>query len=80
MSDELAVLNKEVDKNRKVAKELAAKLEKGLQEQEQLVDRVRIASRVWIAIGGPADSRALWAPRLEYGLMRPPKIWSASSS
>ncbi|POY73436.1 hypothetical protein BMF94_3774 [Rhodotorula taiwanensis] len=42
MSDELAVLNKEVDKNRKVAKELAAKLEKGLQEQEQLVDRARV--------------------------------------
>lgn len=44
MSDELAVMSKEVDKNRKVAKDLAAKLDKGLQEQEQLVDRVRLGA------------------------------------
>lgn len=44
MSDELTALGKEVDKNRKSAKELASKLEKGLQEQEALVDRVRCRS------------------------------------
>lgn len=42
MSDELTALGKEVDKNRKAAKELASKLEKGLQEQEALVDRARV--------------------------------------
>lgn len=42
MSDELTALGKEVDKNRKSAKELASKLEKGLQEQEALVDRARV--------------------------------------
>lgn len=46
MSDELNALGKEVDKNRKAAKELASKLEKGLQEQEALVDRVRCLNRV----------------------------------
>ncbi|GAA5884654.1 hypothetical protein JCM3774_002549 [Rhodotorula dairenensis] len=42
MSDELTMLGKEVDKNRKAAKELASKLEKGLQEQDALVDRARM--------------------------------------
>lgn len=41
MADELAVLGKEVDKSRKATKDLGARLEKGLQEQEGLVDKVR---------------------------------------
>ncbi|GAA6053119.1 hypothetical protein JCM3770_002862 [Rhodotorula araucariae] len=41
MSDELAVLGKEVEKNRKATKDLGARLEKGLQEQEGLVDKAR---------------------------------------
>lgn len=49
MSDELNALGKEVDKNRKAAKELASKLEKGLQEQEALVDRVRCLNRPLLA-------------------------------
>ncbi|BGO95571.1 hypothetical protein NBRC10512_007828 [Rhodotorula toruloides] len=42
MSDELATVGKEVDKSRKATKELGARLEKGLQEQESLVDKARI--------------------------------------
>ncbi|BGP41630.1 Rho GTPase-activating protein [Rhodotorula kratochvilovae] len=42
MSDELAVLGKEVEKSRKATKDLGARLEKGLQEQEGLVDKARI--------------------------------------
>ncbi|GAA5852509.1 hypothetical protein JCM9279_003479 [Rhodotorula babjevae] len=41
MADELAVLGKEVDKSRKATKDLGARLEKGLQEQEGLVDKAR---------------------------------------
>lgn len=41
MSDELAVLGKETDKVRKATKELGTRLERGLQEQETLVDKVR---------------------------------------
>ncbi|GEM12854.1 rho GTPase-activating protein [Rhodotorula toruloides] len=41
MGDELATLGKEVEKSRKATKELGARLEKGLQEQESLVDKVR---------------------------------------
>lgn len=56
MSDELAVMSKEVDKNRKVAKDLAAKLDKGLQEQEQLVDRVRLGAFRVVVVFPAADS------------------------
>lgn len=60
MSDELTALGKEVDKNRKAAKELASKLEKGLQEQEALVDRVRLPE--W---SQPWDHHfLLWADRI----------------
>ncbi|SCZ87902.1 BZ3500_MvSof-1268-A1-R1_Chr2-3g05370 [Microbotryum saponariae] len=41
MSDELALLGKEVDKNRKSSKELGTRLERGLAEQESLVDKAR---------------------------------------
>ncbi|GAA6023927.1 hypothetical protein JCM10207_009279 [Rhodosporidiobolus poonsookiae] len=41
MSDELGVLSKEVDKTRKATKDLGGRLEKGLQEQELLVDKAR---------------------------------------
>lgn len=41
MADELAVLGKEVEKSRKATKDLGTRLEKGLQEQEGLVDKVR---------------------------------------
>lgn len=41
MSDELIVLGKEVEKNRKTSKDLGTRLERGLAEQESLVDKVR---------------------------------------
>ncbi|SCV74859.1 BQ2448_7888 [Microbotryum intermedium] len=41
MSDELAALGKEIDKNRKSSKELGTRLERGLAEQESLVDKAR---------------------------------------
>jgi len=41
MSEELNVLGKEVDKSRKSGKELGARLERGLNEQEGLVEKVR---------------------------------------
>ncbi|BGP17900.1 Rho GTPase-activating protein [Rhodosporidiobolus nylandii] len=41
MGDELNVLGKEVDKTRKATKELGTRLERGLQEQENLVDKAR---------------------------------------
>ena len=40
MSEELNVLGKEVDKSRKSGKELGARLERGLNEQEGLVEKV----------------------------------------
>ncbi|GAA5833122.1 hypothetical protein JCM11251_006522 [Rhodosporidiobolus azoricus] len=41
MSAELGVLEKEVDKTRKATKELGTRLERGLTEQETLVDKAR---------------------------------------
>lgn len=41
MSDELNTLAKEADRNRKASKELGARLERGLAEQDALVDKVR---------------------------------------
>ena len=41
MSDELIVLGKEVEKNRKASKDLGTRLERGLAEQESLVDKAR---------------------------------------
>ncbi|GAA5877508.1 hypothetical protein JCM1840_003876 [Sporobolomyces johnsonii] len=41
MSEELVTLGKEVDKNRKASKELGSRLERGLMEQENLVDKAR---------------------------------------
>ncbi|KIL65575.1 hypothetical protein M378DRAFT_125410 [Amanita muscaria Koide BX008] len=41
MSEELAVLAKEVDKNRKQAKELASRLERALQESELLTEKCK---------------------------------------
>ncbi|GJN90452.1 hypothetical protein Rhopal_003463-T1 [Rhodotorula paludigena] len=46
MSDELAVLGKEVEKSRKATKDLGARLEKGLQEQEGLVDKAGWVARI----------------------------------
>lgn len=40
MSDDLVLLGKEVDKNRKSSKDLGTRLERGLTEQENLVDKV----------------------------------------
>jgi len=40
MSDELSVLGKEVEKTRKSGKELGTRLERGLNEQEGLVEKV----------------------------------------
>lgn len=50
ISDELTNLGKEVDKSRKTTKELGTKLERGLSEQEGLVDKV----------SGCASRRVLW--------------------
>lgn len=44
MSDELVVLGKEVEKNRKSSKDLGTRLERGLAEQEASVDKVGILS------------------------------------
>jgi hypothetical protein len=44
MSDELGVLGKETEKVRKATKELGTRLERGLQEQETMVDKVRCIS------------------------------------
>lgn len=41
MSDELVQLGKEVEKNRKSSKDLGTRLERGLAEQEALVDKAR---------------------------------------
>ncbi|GAA5878041.1 hypothetical protein JCM8547_005603 [Rhodosporidiobolus lusitaniae] len=41
MGDELNVLGKEVEKTRKATKDLGTRLERGLQEQETLVDKAR---------------------------------------
>lgn len=41
MSEELTTLGKEVEKHRKTSKELGTRLERGLAEQEALVDKVR---------------------------------------
>ncbi|CEQ41510.1 SPOSA6832_03229, partial [Sporobolomyces salmonicolor] len=41
MSEELVTLGKEVEKNRKASKELGSRLERGLMEQETLVDKAR---------------------------------------
>lgn len=43
MSDELIVLGKEVEKNRKTSKDVGMRLERGLAEQEVLVDKVSIS-------------------------------------
>lgn len=40
MSDELLILGKEVEKNRKLSKDLGARLERGLAEQDAIVDKV----------------------------------------
>lgn len=42
MSDELSVLGKEVEKTRKSGKELGTRLERGLNEQEGLVEKARV--------------------------------------
>lgn len=42
MSDELGVLGKETEKVRKATKDLGTRLERGLQEQENMVDKVRL--------------------------------------
>lgn len=48
MSDELIVLGKEVEKNRKASKDVGTRLERGLAEQEALVEKVStpLTSRV----------------------------------
>ena len=43
MSEELTSLGKEVEKHRKTSKELGGRLERGLQEQEGLVDKVSLS-------------------------------------
>jgi Rho GTPase-activating protein RGD1 len=57
MSEELTTLGKEVEKHRRSSKDLGTRLEKGLAEQEGLVDKV---SR----FGGADGESALTFPRL----------------
>lgn len=42
MSEELLILSKEVEKNRKVSKDLGTRLERGLVEQDNIVDKSRV--------------------------------------
>lgn len=46
MGEELLGINKEVEKNRKATKDLGTRLERGLAEQEALVDKVRCRFRL----------------------------------
>ena len=70
MSDELTTLAKEVDRNRKQARETGLRLERNLQDAEAGVEKVRAMSAGGSATHADALRRHVCAS------MRRPKIWS----
>lgn len=71
MSDELTTLAKEVDRNRKQARETGLRLERNLQDAEAGVEKVRAMSAYVSARHADALRRHVCAS------MRRRKIWSA---